>query len=145
MLGTALAYMVLALFIARISLAAAIAAGEASFGVCAPAGTPVKANPHARQAAGKILERHFIAVLLDYGLRPFNNANSLRPRKHCHADQTDKQPVLDNARYLGQRPRQPGGIGYSSQMGIDNPVATIGDKSMAIPAVSDPHLPGNAA
>src|SRR4051794_7966424 len=30
-------------------------------------------------------------------------------------------------------------------MGIDNPVAAIGDKSMAVFAISDHHLPGNVA
>ena len=35
---------------------------------------------------------------------PFNNANSLSPRKHRHAHQTDKQPVLDDARDRIQQP-----------------------------------------
>src|SRR6202790_4649824 len=67
MLGTALAYIPLAFFIARISLAAAIAAGDASLsggGCCAPAGKPVRANPSARPAADKILKRRFIPILL---------------------------------------------------------------------------------
>ena len=53
--------------------------------------------------------------------------------------------MLDNARYDVQQYRQPRRIGYSSKMGIDNPVATIGDKNMAIPALPDPHWPGNTA
>jgi hypothetical protein len=36
-------------------------------------------------------------------------------------------------------------IGDPAEMGIDNPVAAIGDKNVAVLAVSDPHLPGNAA
>src|SRR6185369_14172253 len=70
-LGTALAYIALAFFIVRISLAAASAPGEAGFsGVaagaagaffcCASAGTAVRASPIARPAADKIRERLFI-------------------------------------------------------------------------------------
>src|SRR5258705_4187115 len=82
MLGTALAYIALAFFIARISFAAAIAAGDAGLSggggdccclggagcCCAPAGTPARANPIARPAADKVLERRFIPNLLDCGV-----------------------------------------------------------------------------
>ena len=44
-----------------------------------------------------------------------------------------------------QQSRQARRIGYSSEMGIDNPVAAIGDKNVAVLALSDHHLPGNAA
>src|SRR6266436_2155232 len=69
MLGTALAYIALAFFMVRISLAAAIAAGEACFsggaaGCCAPAGTAASANPTTRPAADKIVEKLFIPILL---------------------------------------------------------------------------------
>src|SRR5260370_9955071 len=73
MLGTALAYIALAFFIARISFAAAIAAGDAGLpggGCCAPAGTPSRANPNARPAADKILERRFIPNFLDSDVTP---------------------------------------------------------------------------
>src|SRR5437016_6802423 len=68
MLGTALAYIALAFFIVRISLAAAIAAGEAGLsggaaGCCAAADKPAKASPSARHAAGKILKTLFIPLL----------------------------------------------------------------------------------
>ena len=52
--------------------------------------------------------------------------------------------MLDDARYRVQRSRQARRIGYSSKMGIDNPVAAIGDKNVAVLALSDHHLPGNA-
>ena len=45
----------------------------------------------------------------------------------------------------GMAGREKWGFGYSSQMGIDNPVAAIGDKNVAVLALSDPHLPGIAA
>src|SRR6266566_6066668 len=74
MLGMALAYMALAFFIARISFAAAIAAGEACLsggadaGACwATAGTAATASPNARLAADKILERRFIQFSRDCG------------------------------------------------------------------------------
>src|SRR5258708_39292470 len=70
MLGTAAEYIALAFFIVRISLAAAIAAGEASLsgsGCCAPARTTVRANPSATLAADKSRENRFIPILL--GLR----------------------------------------------------------------------------
>ena len=44
-----------------------------------------------------------------------------------------------------KKPRQARRIGYPSEMGIDNPVAAIGDKNVAVFALSDHHLPGNAA
>src|SRR5450755_1210582 len=103
MLGTAAAYIALAFFIARISLAAAIAAGEAGLGAagcCAPAGTPQRANPSTRPAADRILARLFIPILLRIAaLRPFNNANSLSASQHRGAGKTNEQPVLDDARY----------------------------------------------
>src|ERR1019366_3100679 len=151
-LGTALAYIALAFFIARISLAAAIAAGDAGLSgagcccccCCAPAGTPVRANPSARPAANRIPERLFIPILLDCGSWPFNNANSLRAGQHRDAGKTNEQPVLDHARYRVQQSRQARRIGYLPQIGIDNPGAAIGEKSMATPAFSDRHVPGNA-
>jgi hypothetical protein len=39
---------------------------------------------------------------------------------------------MNNTRYRVQQPRQARSIGYSSEMGIDSPVAAIGDKSMAV-------------
>ena len=53
--------------------------------------------------------------------------------------------MLDNARYRVQQSRQARSIVYSFEMGVDNPVAAIGDKNVAVPALSDHHLPGNAA
>ena len=53
--------------------------------------------------------------------------------------------MLDNARYVAQQCRQLRSIGYPAQMGVDNPVAAIGDKNVAVFALSDHHLPGNAA
>src|SRR6266480_1929504 len=150
MLGTALAYIAPAFFIDRISFAAAIAAGEASLSgggfCCAPAGTMVRASPNARAAADKILEKHFIPDSPEIAaLQPFNNAYSVGACQHRRARKTDEQPVLDNARDQGQQARQTRSIGYASQMGIDNPVAAIGDKNVAVFALSDHHLPGNAA
>src|ERR1700722_12626081 len=66
MLGTALAYIMETFFMARISLAAAIAAGEACLsggaaGCCAAAGRAAKTSPSATAAAGKILKTLFIS------------------------------------------------------------------------------------
>src|SRR5258705_12359099 len=102
--------MALAFFIARISFAAASAAGEACLsggadaGACwATAGTPATASPNARLAADKILEKRFIPILLRFSaLPPFNYANSLRACQDCHAGKASEQPVLDNTRYQGQ-------------------------------------------
>ncbi len=73
--------MAAAFFMARISLAAAIAAGEAGFnvaeppgagaagaaclGACAMAGAPASASASVRPAADKIPEKPFIPILLD--------------------------------------------------------------------------------
>src|SRR5258705_2219216 len=78
-------------------------------------------------------------------LPPFNNANSLGACQHRYAGKTNEQPVLDNARYRIQQSRQARSIGYSSEMGIDDPVAAIGDKNVTVFALSDHHLPRNAA
>ena len=53
--------------------------------------------------------------------------------------------MLDNARYRVQQSRQARSIVYSFEMGVDNPVAAIGDKNVAVLALSDHHMPGNAA
>ena len=106
---------------------------------------PVRASPSARPAADKIprkaLHSDFSSIC---GLRPFNNANSLRACQHRRAGKTNEQPVLDDARYRSQQSCQARSIGYTSKMGIDDPVATIGDKNVAVLALSDHHLPGNA-
>src|ERR1700754_3203945 len=78
------------------------------------------------------------------GLPPFNNTNSLRACQNSRAGETDEQSMLDNAGYRGQQSRQTWSIHYSTQMGIDNPVAAIGDKNVAVPALADRHLPGIA-
>src|ERR1700710_1510156 len=116
MLGTALEYIAAAFFIARISLAAAIApgvpclsgtdvaAGAGGF-CCATAGTAVRAR--ARPVADKMLERHFIPILLRWrGLPTFNNANSLRACQNSGPGEADEQSMLDNAGYRGQQSRQ---------------------------------------
>src|SRR4051794_17986958 len=83
MLGTALAYIAPAFFIARISFAAASAAGDAGFsvgagaagaaclaaGCCACAGAPAKLSPPPTPATATMFERYVIPILLD--LRPF--------------------------------------------------------------------------
>src|SRR6202163_2826947 len=150
MLGTAFAYMTAAFFMARISLAAAIAAGvpglSAGAACCAPAGRPASASPSTRPAADKIPKRRFIPNLHKIAaLPPFNNTNSLRARQHRRAGKTDEQPMLDNARYRVQQSREMRSIADALKMGIDNPVAAIGDKNVAVPGLSDHHLPGNTA
>src|SRR2546430_4644119 len=84
MLGTALAYMAAAFFIARISFAAAIAAGGACLsgggvaGACwATAGTPATASPNARLAADNILARRFIQFSQD--LRRYRRSTTRIP------------------------------------------------------------------
>src|ERR1700741_1487490 len=144
MLGTAAEYITLAFFNARISLAASLAAGETGLigvgnraGCCAPAGAAAKANPSARPAADKILARLFIPILPGFSASwPFNNANSLRAGQDCGTGKPYEQPVLADAGYDIQQPCQTRSIDYSSKMGIDNPVATIGDKNVAVLALS---------
>src|SRR5215831_35776 len=130
MLGTAFWYIADAFFIARISLAAAIAPGEAAFGgaaaCCAAAGNAAIARASARPAAGKILKTLFIPFLLG------------KLRRHCRS--TTRIPcaparmaVLDNTRDCAQKARQSRGILYAAEVGVDNPVAAIGDKNVAIP------------
>src|SRR5450631_2621027 len=151
MLGMAFAYIPLAFFMARISLAAAIAAGDPGLsvgaaGCWAPAGTPASASPSTRPAADKILKRRFIPNLHKIAaLPPVNNTNSSRARQHRRAGKTDEQPMLDNARDRVQQSCQARSIVYALEMGIDNPVAAIGDKNVAVSAVSNHHLARNAA
>src|SRR5439155_1177567 len=66
------------------------------------------------------------------------------PRQNCRAREVDEQPVLDNAGYRTQQAREMRGVFYSSEVGIDNPVAAIGDEKVALSALSHHHLPGNA-
>jgi hypothetical protein len=42
-------------------------------------------------------------------------------------------------------PARRGASGYPSETGIDDPVAAIGDKNVAVLALSNHHMPGNAA
>ena len=44
-----------------------------------------------------------------------------------------------------EQSREMRSIADALKMGIDNPVAAIGDKNVAVLALSDHHLPGNAA
>src|SRR6516225_3912126 len=116
MLGTAFWYIADVFFIARISLAAAMAPGEAAFGgaaaCCAEAGNAAIARANARPAAGKILKTLFIPFLLGKQRRslPLNNANSLRTRQNGRAGETEEQPVLDSTRDCAQKARQTRGI-----------------------------------
>src|ERR1700733_10544106 len=132
----------------RISRAAARAPGEAGLsagnccGCCwAVAGMEPSANPNARPnarlAAGQIFERHFIPTLLDDGLPPFNHTYSLRACQHGGVRNADEQPMLDDARYRGQQCGEARRVGYSFQMGIDDPVAAIGDKNVTVLGLSD--------
>src|SRR3954447_11196953 len=134
--------MALTFFIVRISFADAMAAGDGGFGCCAEAGSAVSARPS--PAASSRVDRYFIGFSSIAALRPFKNANSLRTRQDRKACKTDEQPVLDDARDRGQQTGQAGSIGDHSQMCIDNPVAAIGDESMAVMPVSDHHPPGGA-
>src|SRR5882757_3122292 len=77
-------------------------------------------------------------------LPPFSNANSLRACQNSRAGKTDEQSVLDNAGYRGQPSREKRSLHYSPQMGVDNPVAAIGDKNVTVPALPEHHLPGIA-
>src|SRR5258708_6840938 len=149
MLGTAFAYIALTFFMVRISFAAAMAAGDAGFSCdcgagCARAGSPENARPNPSPAAIMTVERSFIRFSSIAVLWPFKNANSVGASQHRHARKTNEQPVLDDARNRVQQAGQAGSVGYQPEMGIDYPVATIGDKSMAVSAISDTHLPGSA-
>src|SRR6478736_10560870 len=104
--GTALAYIALALFIDRISLAASSAAGDpglpgaAGGACCAMAGATISTSAIAKAAAGKIRKRLFIPVLLleIAALAPFDYANSLRAGQDGRAGKANKQTVFDDAR-----------------------------------------------
>src|SRR3954453_16867785 len=132
MFGTAFAYIALAFFMARISLAAATAAGEAcclAAGCCAGAcwawaGTPLSANPTTRPTA-KTLARLFIPILLIAALWPFNNANSLRTSQHRQTGKTKEQPVRDATGDRAPSGGPPRSIRSASEMGIDEPVAAL--------------------
>src|SRR5882724_1912923 len=146
MLGTASAYIAPAFFSARNSLAEAIAAADAGLAaVCAMAGAAISAN--ARHAAGKLRNKLFIPVLLleIAALAPFDYANSLRAGQDGRAGKANKQTVFDDARDQAEQARQTRRIGNAPEMGVDNPVAAIGDKNVAIPGFTDLHLPGNTA
>ena len=52
--------------------------------------------------------------------------------------------MLDNTWDCAQKARQTRGILYAAEVGVDNPVAAIGDKNVAILGLSDRHLPGYA-
>ena len=134
--------MAFAFFISRISLAAAIAAGEAGLRAAAGRRHGVPASGQRQhQARGRQNSKgssfRFSSIA---ALPPFNNANSLGACQHRDAGKANEQSVLDNARYRGQRSCQAWRIGYSSEMGIDDPVAAIGDKNVAVLALSDHHL-----
>src|SRR5438874_5927969 len=134
--------------IARISLAAAIAAGEpglsgvvaaGAFFCCASAGTAVRASPTARPAADKIRERLFITISPRLpALPPLNYANSLGTCQDGGAGQANEQPVFDDTRDQAQQARQTRRIHDAPEMGIDNPVAAIGDKNVAVLALAFP-------
>src|SRR6516165_7823747 len=130
MLGTAFWYIADAFFIARISLAAAIAPGEAAFGgaaaCCAAAGNAAIARASARPAAGKILKTLFIPFLLG------------KLRRHCRS--TTRIPCAPARMAVLARPMNSpcsttpvAGHPRCAEMGVDNPVAAIGDKNVAIP------------
>src|SRR5436305_7250347 len=150
MLGTASAYIALAFFSARNSLAEASAAADAGLApgaaaVCAIAGAPISAN--ARHAAGKLRNKLFIPVLLleMAALAPFDYANSLRAGQDGRAGKANKQTVFDDARNQAEQARQTRRIGNAPEMGIDNPVAAIGDRNVTVFGLADLHSPGNAA
>src|SRR6185312_15616129 len=153
MLGTALAYMAPAFFICRSSLAAAMQEGVAGFSpsicgacCCCPlAGSDSNASPSATPAAGRIPKTLFIPLLLGFtALPPLDNANSLRARKQGHARQLGEQPMLDDAGYRVEQARKAYRLGNAPQMGINNPVAAIGDKNVAIPPLAERHVAGDA-
>src|SRR5246127_2391430 len=140
MFGTALAYIAAAFFMARISLAAAIAAGEPglSAGACcwagacwALAGRPASAST--TKAAGNVLKTLFIPIFSYCGSRPIYDAYSLRARQDCRFGQPDEQPVFHDAGCDAQKARQAAGVLYASKMDVDNPVSAIGDKNVAVP------------
>src|SRR6266567_5699803 len=155
MLGTASAYTALAFFSVSSSLAEAIAAADAGLpdvaagaaGVCAMAGAPINANATARPAAGKLRNKLFISVLLleIAALAPLHYANSLRAGQDGRVGKANKQTVFDNAGNQAEQARQARCITDAPEMGIDNPVAAIGDKNVAIFGLAEPHLPGNTA
>ena len=52
--------------------------------------------------------------------------------------------MLDNARNRIQQTRETRGIPDAAEMGVDNSVAAIGDKNVAIPRLADRHFAGTA-
>src|SRR6185437_17026973 len=101
--------------------------------------------PSATPAAGRIPKTLFIPLLLGFtALPPLDNANSLRARKQGHACQLGEQPMLDDARYRVEQARKAYRLGNAPQMGINNPVAAIGDKNVAVPPLAERHFAGGA-
>src|SRR5579864_6123744 len=78
-------------------------------------------------------------------LSRFNNTNSAAASQYRHAGDTDEQPMLSNARYAAERLRQTRRIRDAAEMGVDDPVAAIGDKSVTVAAFSQQQLAGSAA
>ena len=61
------------------------------------------------------------------------------------AERARLQTRLEQETSVDGLARQARRIGNAPEMGIDNPVAAIGDKNVAILGLSDLHLPGNPA
>ena len=58
------------------------------------------------------------------------------PASNDDARETNEQAMLDDARDHAQQSGQAGGIGDSPEMGVHDPVAAIGDESMAVLAAA---------
>src|SRR5581483_3742489 len=111
---------------------------------CAAAGNAETTRP--RRPASTIASERFILFLLEYGvLRPLHDTNSLLARQHRRTRKADEKPMLRDAGNRVERLRQMWCIHDAPEMGIDDPVAAIGDKSVAVAAFSQPHFAGNAA
>src|SRR5436305_14632068 len=105
------------------------------------AGAAISAN--ARPAAGKIRNKLFIPVLLleIAALAPFDYANSLRTGQDGRAGKVNKQTVFDDARNQAEQACQTQRIDNAPEMGIDNPVAAIGDRNVTVFGLADLHSP----
>src|SRR3954462_10969767 len=108
----------------------------------APRSAPMPDKQPANFATSSSFQFSFVEIA---ALAPFDYATSLRAGQDGQAGKVNEQTVFNPARDQAEQARQTRRIGDAPEMGIDNPVAAIGDKNVAILALAEPHLPGNTA
>src|SRR5262249_38094623 len=105
---------------------------------------PIPSPPIPRRVRPRASSSIRSSFLVSFRLSPFNHADSLAARQNGRAGQADEQSMLHPAEDRTQGDREPCGILDPSKMGIEDPVATIGDENVAVLGLAERHLPGNA-